>query len=44
MSAKEKQQACQEIIDRVVLFKDGTVDIHLKHHSYFIEEEKDCSK
>ncbi len=38
MSAEEKQHTCQEIIDRVVLFKDGKVDIHLKHHSYFIEE------
>ena len=39
MSAEEKQQTCQEIIERVVLFKDGKVDIHLKYHSYFIEEE-----
>jgi hypothetical protein len=41
MSAEKKQQICQELIERVVLYKDGTVNIHLKHHSLLIEEEKD---
>ncbi len=38
MSDVEKQTICQELLDRVVLFKDGTVDIHLKTPSYFVQE------
>ena len=38
MSAAEKQTVCQEMFDRVVLYKDGRVDIHLKLRSYYVEE------
>lgn len=34
MSQKEKQAVCQELIDRVVIYKNGTVDVHLKLRSY----------
>ena len=38
MSDAEKQSVCQELVDRVVLYKDGTVDVHLKLQSYFDQE------
>lgn len=34
MTAKEKQSVCQELIDRVVINKNGVVDVHLKLRSY----------
>lgn len=34
MTGKEKQSVCQELIDRVVIHKDGFVDVHLKLRSY----------
>lgn len=34
MSAKEKQSVCQELIDRIVIYKDATVDVHLKLRSF----------
>jgi site-specific DNA recombinase len=34
MTAKEKQSVCQELIDRIVIHKDGVVDVHLKLRSY----------
>ena len=37
MTDKEKQSVCQELIDRVVIHKDGFVDVHLKLRSYLIE-------
>jgi hypothetical protein len=36
MSAKEKQSVCQELIDRIEIYKDGVVDVHLKLRSYLI--------
>ena len=40
MSAKEKQTVCQELIDRVIIYKDGTIDVHLKLQSYLINRDQ----
>ena len=39
MSDLEKQTVCQELIDRVVIYKDGVIDVHLKLKSYLLNEE-----
>lgn len=39
MSDAERQSACQELIDRVVIYKDGTIDVHLKLKSYLQSNE-----
>lgn len=36
MTPKEKQIVCQELIERVVIYKNGVVDVHLKLKSYLI--------
>lgn len=38
MTDKEKQSVCQELIDRVVIHKDGVIDVHLKLRSYLINK------
>lgn len=38
MTDKEKQSVCQELIERVVIHKDGFVDVHLKLRSYLIKK------
>ena len=38
MSQKEKQSVCQELIDRAVIYKNGTVDVHLKLRSYLMNK------
>ena len=35
MTDKEKQSVCQELIDRIIINKDGTIDVHLKLQSCF---------
>lgn len=39
MSRQERQVTCQELIDRVVLYKDGTIDVHLKLKNYLQNQE-----
>lgn len=34
MSAKERQSVCQELIDRIVIYKEAVVDVHLKLRSF----------
>ena len=34
MTDKEKQTVCRELIDRIVIHKEGIVDVHLKLRSY----------
>ena len=36
MSPKEKQMTCKELIEKVVIKKDYTLDVHLKLKNYFI--------
>lgn len=38
MTPKERQAVCQELIDRIIIYKDGTVDVHLKLRSYLINK------
>lgn len=38
MTDKERQSVCQELIDRVVIHKDGVIDVHLKLRSYLINK------
>ena len=38
MTATERQSVCQELIDRVVIHKDGVIDVHLKLRSYLINK------
>lgn len=38
MTDKEKQSVCQELIDRIVINKDGVIDVHLKLRSYFVNK------
>ena len=38
MTDKEKQSVCQELIDRVVIHKDGIIDVHLKLRSYLVNK------
>lgn len=40
MTQKEKQAVCQELIEKVVVYKDATIDVHLRLRSYLIEKEK----
>ena len=40
MSEQERQTVCQELIDRVVLHRDGVIDVHLKLRSYLLQQEK----
>lgn len=39
MSELERQTVCRELIDRVVIYKDGVIDVHLKLKSYLIHTE-----
>ncbi len=39
MSELERQTVCQALIDRVVLYKNGVIDVHLKLQSYLISQE-----
>lgn len=39
MSPQEKQTTCQELIDRVILYKDGRIDVHLKLRNYLVNRE-----
>lgn len=34
MTDKEKQSVCQELVDRIVIHKEGVIDVHLKLRSY----------
>jgi site-specific DNA recombinase len=38
MTDKERQSVCQELIDRVVIHKDGVIDVHLKLRSYLVNK------
>lgn len=38
MTDKEKQSVCQELIDRIVIHKDGVIDVHLKLRSYLVNK------
>ena len=38
MTDKEKQSVCQELIDRIIIHKDGVIDVHLKLRSYLINK------
>jgi len=38
MSDKERQSVCQDLIDRVVIYKNGIVDVYLKLRSYLIHQ------
>lgn len=38
MTDKERQAICQELIDEVVVHKDGVVDIHLKLRNFLVTE------
>lgn len=35
MSDKEKQNICRELIDKIIIYKNGSIDVHLKLKSYF---------
>ena len=39
MSDVERQDICQELIDRIVIYKDGTIDVHLKLKNYLKSRE-----
>ena len=39
MTDLERQIICQELIDRVEIYKDGTIDVHLKLKSYLKSRE-----
>lgn len=36
MTAQERQNACQELIEKIVIYKDCTIDIQLKLRSYLV--------
>ena len=38
MSAQEKQTVCQELIDRIIIYKDGVIDVHLKLQNFLIKK------
>lgn len=38
MTELEKQTVCQELIDRVILYKGGVIDVHLKLKSYLMNQ------
>ena len=40
MTPKEKQAVCQELIEKVIIYKDSTVDVHLRLRSYLTKNEK----
>lgn len=40
MTQKEKQAVCQELIEKVIIYKDSTVDVHLRLRSYLTNKEK----
>lgn len=44
MTAKEKQSVARELIERVVIYKNGTVDVHLKLKSYLAKKESKSQK
>ena len=39
MTGKERQTVCQELIEKVIIYKDGAIDVHLKLKSYLIGKE-----
>ena len=39
MSAKERQAVCQELIDRVVIYKNNIIHVHLKLREYLISSK-----
>lgn len=39
MTPKEQQSVCRELIDKVVVYKNGTVDVHLKLKSYLVNNQ-----
>ena len=40
MTQKEKQDVCRELIDSVVIHKDGVVDVHLRLRNYLVKNEE----
>ena len=40
MTKEQQQGTCQRLIDRVVIYKDGHIDVFLKLRNYLISEEK----
>ena len=43
MTAEEKQKVCRQLIDRVVIHKDGVVDVHLHLASYLRTSEEETA-
>lgn len=39
MDAREKQQVCKQLIDRVVIWNGYRIDVHLKLESYLVKHE-----
>ena len=40
MTKEQQQGTCQRLIDRVVIYKGGHIDVFLKLRNYLISEEK----
>lgn len=40
MSEVERQSVCQELLDRIIIYKDGKIDVHLKLRNYFLKHEQ----
>ena len=43
MSQEQRQIVCKELIDRVIVYKNGTIDVHLKLKRYLINAESTAS-
>lgn len=39
MTQKEKQAVCQELIEKIIVYKNGTVDVHLRLRSYLTKKQ-----
>lgn len=39
MTPEERKIICRELIERIVIYKNGTIDVHLKLHSFLINTE-----
>ena len=39
MSQKERQAICQELIEKILIYKNGTVDVHLSLRSYLTKNK-----
>jgi hypothetical protein len=37
MTAQERQNVCQELIEKIVIYKDCTIDVRLKLRSYLVQ-------